>query len=256
MDVVTPNWGAVARVRGFTTTRGGGVSRGPYASLNLGGHVDDDAQAVSRNREILRLTQDLPHPPRWLRQTHGRETVDAADLNDTTEVEADAAYTNRPNLICAIQSADCLPLLLCDKGGEEVAAVHAGWRGLHGGVVESTIARFSAPPTRLMAWIGPGISASAYAVGADFRDRFVRQDPVFLAAFRFARGRWYADLPAIAEQRLRDCGVAQISSYAGCTYSETERFFSYRRDGRTGRMATLIWIHAERPGGDEHEAVD
>jgi len=158
------------------------------------------------------------------------------------QIEADAVYTNRPDRICAVLSADCLPILLRDQSGQEVAAVHAGWRGLLGGVVNSAVTKFFAPRARLAAWIGPGISAAAYTVDARFRDRFLDQDPALASAFYCKAGQWHADLYAIAERRLRDSGVGTVVRYEGCTYAESGRFYSYRRDGVTGRMASLVWI--------------
>ena len=240
MRVVTPGWVSASNIRAFTTTRAGGVSEGTYASLNLGAHSHDDSIAVHRNRQILCDTKRLPGAPRWLHQRHGTLTVDASKADET--VAADAAYTSAPDTVCAVLTADCLPILLCDDDGQEVAAVHAGWRGLLYGVVQSALAKFAAPRAQLKAWIGPGISVEAYRVDTGFRERFVAQDPSFGTAFRYKEGQWYADLYTIAERRLHDCGVTRIWRYHGCTYTEEERFYSHRRDGVTGRMATLVWI--------------
>jgi purine-nucleoside/S-methyl-5'-thioadenosine phosphorylase / adenosine deaminase len=244
---IAPTWPCPARVRAFTTTREGGVSRGRYSSLNLGAHVGDEATAVMRNRRGLLATHKLPHVPRWLAQVHGARTVDAADLNAFTEVEADAVYTNGPDHICAVLTADCLPILLSDADGEEVAAVHAGWRGLLDGVVHSAVAKFAAPRPRIAAWIGPGIGVDAYVVDAEFRHRFLAQDPSLDGSFRTIDGHWHADLHAIAERRLRDSGIGRVSRYDGCTFTDAERFYSHRRDGVTGRMATLVWIDSGCP---------
>jgi len=240
MKVITPTWGSVAGVRAFTTTRTGGMSRGRYESLNLAAHVDDEPAKVRTNQRTLLDTQHLPHAPRWLHQVHGTRTVDTDDSGDP--IEADAVYTNRPDRICAVLSADCLPILLRDQSGQEVAAVHAGWRGLLDGVVNSAVAKFFAPRGRLAAWIGPGISAAAYIVDARFRGRFLDQDPALASSFYYKAGQWHADLYAIAERRLHDSGVGTVVRYEGCTYAESGRFYSYRRDGVTGRMASLVWI--------------
>lgn len=246
MGAIAPSWPAGSRVRAFTTTREGGVSRGPHRSLNLAAHVADEKTAVARNRRLLRERHNLPHTPRWPRQVHGARTVDAADLRDFAGVEADAVYTNAPNHICGVLTADCLPILLCDVDGDEVCAVHAGWRGLLHGVVQSAVSKFAAPRTRLTAWIGPGIGLDAYVVDAEFRGCFLAQDPSLESAFRTIDGHWHADLYAIAERRLREGGVGRISRFEGCTYAQPERFYSHRRDGVTGRMATLVWIDSGR----------
>ena len=247
MGVITPSWASACSVRAFTTTRAGGVSEGPYASLNLSAHLDDDPIAVDRNRQIVLETNHVPATPHWLRQMHGTQTVDATQV--CKSIAADAAYTNVPDTVCAVLSADCPPILLCDDAGEEVAAVHAGWRGLLLGVVQSALAKFAAPQTRVLGWIGPGISVDAYSVDAEFRQRFVTQDPALESSFRYKEGSWYADLYAIAEQRLRDSGVGRVWRYDGCTYAQAKRFYSYRRDGVTGRMATLVWIDSSRRQG-------
>lgn len=229
-------------VRAFTTTRNGGSSTGSYTSLNLAGHVGDEPAHVQLNREAVRIQHGLPATPRWIEQVHGVATVDLAEVEGTDTCVADAAYTNTPNRICAILSADCLPILLRDHRGEEVAAIHAGWRGLLNGIVESAVAKFRAPDSRLVAWLGPGIARQAYAVDKEFRARFLDQGAADPTAFRQIDGRWHASLRAIAEYRLRRTGISNISAYTGCTYAERERFFSYRRDGATGRMASLIWL--------------
>jgi YfiH family protein len=218
------------------------VSRGPYEGLNLAAHVDDDPATVRKNQQTLIEAHHLPHAPRWLRQAHGTRAIDADDQGDQVEVEADAVYTNRPDRICAILTADCLPILLRDHSDLEVAAVHAGWRGLLGGVVDSAVTKFCAPRARLAAWIGPGIGAAAYVVDAEFRDRFLDQDRCLDRAFHYKAGHWHADLYAIAEHRLRESGVGTITRYEGCTYADPDRFYSYRRDCVTGRMASLVWI--------------
>ena len=242
MKVITPTWGSVTGVRAFTTTRGGGMSRGPYESLNLAAHVDDDPASVRTNQRTLLAAHHLPHAPRWLRQVHGTRTVEADASGDP--IEADAVYTNRPDRICAILTADCPPILLRDHSGLEVAAVHAGWRGLLGGVVHSAVAKFCAPRARLAAWIGPGIGAAAYVVDAEFRDRFLEQDRGLDNSFHYKAGQWHADLYAIAEHKLRGSSVGTVTRFEGCTYADPHQFYSYRRDGVTGRMASLVWIES------------
>ena len=238
---IVPDWPAPPRVRALITTRTGGTSRGAYAGLNLGLHSGDDAEAVARNREQLR--QWLPSEPLWLRQVQGTAVVEA----DTTpgSPEADAALARRPGQVCAALTADCLPLLVCDEAGTTVAAVHAGWRGLCSGVIEQTLQAMKLPAQTLLAYLGPAIGPQAYEVGAEVRAAFIASDPEGGAESAFAPGdpgKFYADLYALARRRLVRGGVTRIYGGGYCTYAESERFYSYRRDGTTGRMASLIWI--------------
>lgn len=240
-DWVKPDWPAPGRVRAVTTTRSGGVSRGAYASMNPADHVGDDPAAVAANRMRLQQVLGLPAPPVWLQQVHRTRVVDAASCTDTPE--ADGAWTCRTGVVCAVLTADCLPLLLCDRDGGCVAAVHAGWRGLEAGVIERAVAAMPVAGADLQAWLGPAISATAYIVGEEVRDAFLAHDPEAMAAFSpAAGGGWHADLYRLARQRLRACGVASVYGGAYCSYAEPGRFFSFRRDGVTGRMATLIWL--------------
>ncbi len=238
---IIPRWPAPSRVRAVSTTRHGGMSRPPYAALNLAEHVGDDAAAVAANRGYLGQAMRLPSMPSWLQQVHGTQVVDAAGV--TPPVVADAAYALEPGVICAVLTADCLPVLLCDRGGRAVAAAHAGWRGLAAGVIEQTIAALPVPGDELMAWLGPAISAEAYVVGEEVRETFVTHDPAAETAFRpAAGGGWHADLYRLARQRLQSHGVIAVHGGEFCTYQDPVRFYSYRRDGVTGRMATLIWL--------------
>ncbi len=238
-----PDWPAAAHVHAVCTTRTGGISLAPYDSLNLGDHVGDAASAVAGNRARLRSALDLPAEPRWLRQVHGTEVVDSARQSESDTCQADATYTDRPGVVCAVLSADCLPLLLCDRAGTRIAAVHAGWRGLAKGVIERTVDRFAAADNELMAWLGPAIGAQAFEVGDEVRAEFVAHDTAALAAFQPARaGHWYADIYLLARQRLTGCAVSAVYGGNHCTYTDAARFYSYRRDGRTGRMASLIWL--------------
>ena len=252
MDIVSPNWACNFGVRAFTTTRDGGRSSEPFSSLNLGLHVGDDSAAVEHNRKLCLTNHALPHLPHWLRQVHGTRIINATDLNSSFDIEADAMYTRVPDHVCGILTADCLPIVICDERATEVAAVHAGWRGLLQGVVASSLRKFSTPAAQLIAWIGPGIGSAAYIVDPIFRRRFLDADPAFDAEFRYNNGHWHADLYGIAERRLRSSGVKNVSRYDGCTFAEPKRFYSYRRDGVTGRMATFAWIdsgrlHRDRP---------
>ncbi|MDP1535903.1 MAG: peptidoglycan editing factor PgeF [Burkholderiales bacterium] len=237
-----PDWPAPARVRALVTTRAGGVSMGPYASMNLGTRTADDPAAVAENR--ARLQRCLPQPPQWLAQVHGTTAVDADKLTGSPTVvpQADASVARCPGTVCAILIADCLPILLTDRAGGCVGAAHAGWRGLAGGVIANTVARMPAAPADLMAWIGPGIGPTAFEVGDDVRQAFGGHAPEHSRAFTpLHPGKWLCDLPLLARDALRRAGVAQIYGGDLCTWSDAQRFYSYRRDKVTGRMAALIW---------------
>lgn len=239
---IVPDWPAPAWVRAGTTTRHGGVSAPPYHSLNLGDHVGDDPKAVAENRRLLRQARRLPSEPVWLNQVHGTEVVDAGALPGATPAIADASYATRPGVVCAVMTADCLPLLLCDREGRRVAAVHAGWRGLAGGVIEAAVLRLCRPGADLLAWLGPAIGPAAFEVGAEVRERFIDLDPQAEAAFAPSpAGRWLADIYLLARLRLARLHVTQVYGGHWCTYGDAERFYSFRRDGATGRMASLIW---------------
>jgi len=237
-DWIVPDWPAPANVKAFITTRAGGSSIGPYAGLNLGLRTDDDPLAVEANRRRLRAA--LPGEPKWLRQVHGCEVVDADALAGVPE--ADAAVARSANTVCAVLVADCIPVLLADRAGSAVAVAHAGWRGLARGVLERAMERLDRPPEELLAYLGPGIGPGAFEVGADVRDAFLAGDAQAEAAFRpRSPGKWMADLFLLARQRLARCGVTRIHGGDLCTHSDPRRFYSYRRDGATGRMAALIW---------------
>lgn len=240
---LTPDWSAPAAVRAWSTTRLGGVSTGAWASLNLSLDVKDDAGAVARNRALVHAALDLPSEPRWLKQVHGARVVEwSSDANVAVRPEADASTTMQSGVVCAVLTADCLPVLLCDARATRVAAVHAGWRGLAGGVVDAAVASFPAVD-EVMAWLGPAIGPDAFEVGDDVRDTFLRDDAGAHTAFRAGvPGKWFADLYALASRRLQRLGVTRIYGGGACTYTDAQRYYSYRRDGETGRMATLIWL--------------
>lgn len=241
---IVPDWPAPERVRAVSTTRRGGVSAPPYGSLNLGDHVGDAPEAVAENRRRLRQGRQLPGEPVWLQQVHGVGVVDAATVRGP--VEADAAFAHHSGVVCAVMTADCLPILFCDEGATVVAAVHAGWRGLAAGVIEATVRRLGVPARRLMAWLGPAIGPAAFEVGAEVREQFLVQGPGAAEAFTpSADGRWLANIYRLATQRLAGLGIERVYGGHWCTYSEAGRFYSYRRDGVTGRMASLIWLTSE-----------
>lgn len=238
LPVILPDWPAPACVKALQTTRLGGVSQGSYASLNLGDHVKDLPQHVAANRQLL--SPYLPSEPVWLNQVHGVRVIDAA-LSSCLE-SADASFSTRKQVVCVIMTADCLPVLLCDQAGSMVAAVHAGWRSLCDGVIEATVKAMPVEPARLMAWLGPAIGPQAFEVGSEVRAQFMAQDEQAEHAFQAHGEKWLGDLYTIARQRLSRLGVTQVYGGGRCTYREPETFFSFRRDGDTGRMASLIWL--------------
>lgn len=239
-EILTPHWRAPPNVRAAVTTRRGGVSRGPHASLNLGGHVEDDPNAVRHNRALLRDHLALPGEPCWLNQTHGTALVEATCVAQPPT--ADAVFSRTAGEICAILTADCLPLLLCNRAGTTVLAIHAGWRGLLDGIIARCVGTLAEDPADWMAWIGPGISGAAYEVGPELAARFTAREPRWSRYFVPVQDKMRADLPALAADQLTTAGITDITRHAGCTASEPERFFSYRRDGLTGRFASLIWL--------------
>jgi len=238
---LTPDWPAPANVRALTTLRSGGVSQGDFASLNLALHVDDNAAAVVENRRRLIAAASVPNEPLWLEQVHGIDVVEVD--GQSSPVRADASIARQPGKVCAIMTADCLPVVFCDVSGTRVAAAHAGWRGLVGGVLAKTVAALDTAPAQLIAWMGPAIEPAAFEVGPEVREQFIAKDSRSDSAFvRNARGRWQADLYELARQELTRLGVAGIHGGGFECFADGERFFSYRRNPRTGRMATLAWI--------------
>jgi len=236
--LITPDWPAPAHIKAISTTRTGGVSAAPFAALNLGDHVGDDMAFVNANRALLR--QHLPAEPLWLKQVHGRFVADAGCA--TANTEADAAVAHSKNVVCAIMTADCLPVLFCDRAGTAVGAAHAGWRGLADGVLEATVAAMRVEADEILAWFGPAIGPTAFEVGGEVRATFIQHDPQHASAFAPHGEKWLCDLYLLARQRLNRIGVTAIYGGDRCTHSEPEHFFSYRRDGQTGRMASLIWM--------------
>ena len=236
---IKPGWPAPPGIHAVSTLRTGGVSQGVYASLNLGIHVGDDPSSVAINRRLLRESLGLPAEPFWLNQIHGK-TVARAGRVDGRPPDADASFSDGTGVVCAVMTADCLPVLLCDRAGTRVAAAHAGWRGLAGGVLESAVESIGGG--ELMAWLGPAIGPQAFEVGEEVRSAFFDRLGDCDAAFRQTdESHWLADLYALARLALGRVGISEVYGGDCCTYSEPQRFFSYRRDGQTGRMATLIW---------------
>ena len=239
-SILQPDWPAVPGVRAAMTTRAGGVSRGRYASFNLAAHVGDDDSAVAENRRRLKAALRLPSEPEWLEQVHG---IGVAVLPAAVSGPADAAVTFSAGTVCAVLVADCLPVILASSDGGRVGVVHAGWRGLAAGVVEAAVAALDCEPSNLVAWLGPAIGPTAFEVGGEVRKAFMARDPGAAAGFRPGReGRWLADLAALARRRLAASGVGAVYGGNLCTWSDPARFYSYRRDGATGRMAALAWL--------------
>lgn len=234
------DWPAPQGIKALSTYRDGGASSGRYASLNLGDHVGDDPATVAENRRRLRNEAALPSEPQWLAQVHG---IQVADLDsDTPRAPADAAFTRRPDRVCAILTADCLPVLFAADSGEVVGAAHAGWRGLAAGVIETAFRALGVDPERLLVWLGPAIGPQAFEVGGEVREAFLRQDEGSCEAFApSAAGRYLADLGLLARRRLGLLGITRIYGGGECTHASGHRYFSHRRDGNCGRQATLIW---------------
>ena len=242
---VQPDWPAPPNVKALQTTRLCGISQAPYDTLNLGDHVQDNPIHVAQNRQLL--SDFVPSEPVWLNQVHGTRVIDAA-LSSCIE-SADAAFTQRKEVVCVTMTADCLPVLVCDTQGTMVAAIHAGWRSLCDGVIEQTIQTMLAQRpdlalTQLMAWLGPAIGPQAFEVGEEVRAQFIANDSLATSAFVAKGDKWLGNLPMIARQRLNTLNIDAVFGGLECTYSNSEKYFSFRRDGVTGRMATLIWLSA------------
>lgn len=238
MKIINADWPAPKHIKAFTTTRLGGVSQQEYASLNLAQHVGDDKEAVEKNRALLQAEHHLPSPLYWLNQTHSTTIVDFGQQQHT----GDACYSDQANQVCIVMTADCLPLLLCDKQGQEIAAIHAGWRGFANGVIANSIKRFNASPDQLLVWLGPCIGKQAFEVGDDVLSAFTSLSAGAKPYFTDKEnGKYFFDMAAFAKYYLSTLGVENIYGGDYCTYSNEELFFSYRRDHTTGRMASLIW---------------
>ncbi|HUN26067.1 MAG TPA: peptidoglycan editing factor PgeF [Steroidobacteraceae bacterium] len=249
--LLRPQWPVPASVQAAFTLRAGGVSLPPYDALNVGAAGGDPPERVVENRRRLAAALALPSEPVWLDQIHGTQV---ANLDEPwgepasgatvplTRARADAAVTHRAHRVCAIQVADCMPVLFAAADGSALGAAHAGWRGLASGVLEATVAALAVEPRRLIAWLGPAIGPEHFEVGDEVREAFLARDAQASLAFApNARGRWQCDLYALARQRLGALGVGTVLGGGWCTYCDETRFFSYRRDGRCGRMAALLW---------------
>jgi len=243
MQAINPNWNVPKNIHAFTTIREGGVSLTPYFSFNLGDHVGDNKSAVKTNRSLLVEKFGLPQTPIFLTQTHSTRVIQLPYSGQN--LEADAVYTNVPHQVCVVMTADCLPVLFTTTSGIEVAAAHAGWRGLCDGVLEETVKYFQAKPEDIIAWFGPAIGPTAFQVGIDVVKQFVAVDEKAKLAFQpdaIEEGKYLGNLYQIATQRLNNLGITKIYGGNHCTFNEKELFFSYRRDNQTGRMASVIWF--------------
>ncbi len=243
IQVIHAQWSAPANVTAFTTLRSGGVSTDQYASLNLGVRVGDDEANVIENRKRLVRQHKLPGEPIWLNQVHGTRVVVADNAADE---EADGAVTQTPNVVCAIMTADCLPIFLCNKQGTEIGLLHAGWRGLADGIVEAGLNAMQSETEDLYAWLGPAIGVGAFEVGSQVREQLciglVDEESVCKPSQNY--GKWLADLYRLAERRLKVQGINSIATSSACTFRENDKYFSYRRDGQCGRMVSVIWINS------------
>lgn len=243
---LSPNWPAPANVHAATLLRTGGLSCGAYASLNPAMHVGDDPEKVIQNRQLIKQWLSLPDEPIWLDQIHSNRAVQA--VRNTSLVQADASYTTDSGVVCAVLTADCLPLLVCTTDGNQIAAIHAGWRGLLAGVIGNTIAAMETSFNRFidkrdfLIWLGPAIGPNYFEVGTEVQEAFLNKSDTFDPAFKQqSNNKWLADIYQLARIDLKSLGINQIYGGNFCTFSEPERFYSYRRDKQTGRMATLIW---------------
>lgn len=247
LQLLQPDWPAPANVHAWSTSRLQGVSDTPFQGLNLALHVGDSAEVVLQNRQHLVQVLALPREPLWLDQVHQQQVVNAAEwINDEAlnrPPQADASYSLQAGVVCVVMTADCLPLLICNRRGNKVAAVHAGWRGLAAGVIESTLTALQQPASELLVWLGPAIGFSAFEVGEEVRQAFIAEDVEASSAFKQNRpGHYLADIYSLARRRLQACGVQAIYGGDYCTFDDANHFYSYRRDGTTGRQASLVWF--------------
>ncbi|RKS86998.1 hypothetical protein DES39_0207 [Orbus hercynius] len=242
MKVIYPSWPVPTHVHALTTTRQGGISQSPYDFLNLGIHVGDDLNRVIHNRQLLSSALSLPNEPVWLNQIHSTKVLDLANYQLT---DADGSYSNQAKSVSAVLTADCLPVLFCSKQGDEIATAHAGWRGLCNGILENTVRHFNCSASQIMAWLGPAIGPKRFEVGQEVKNQFVDYDADAIKAFvliNASEQKYLADLYLLARQRLQSVGIRQIYGGDYCTYTQSELFYSYRREQQTGRMASLIWF--------------
>lgn len=240
MQNLIANWEAPENIKAITTTKFGGFSLGPYATNNLGLHVNDNDEHVIKNRNSLKNHLNLPDEPFWLEQTH--TNICTRVINQNSNRFADAAITQDKKIPLAILTADCVPIVICNQQSNEIAAIHAGWKGLASGIIENTINQFSQDPQNYIAWIGPAICQKCYATGKDVYQKFIDKYPYLEPAFKTQNTQIYADLPKIAKLILSNLGISHVSLSNACTYEESDKYYSYRQNAKTGRIATLIWF--------------
>ncbi len=241
LEYITPDWPVSENIRCITTTRTGGYSLQEYSSLNIGGHVKDDQESVVKNRQLIKQDLQLPNEPVWLDQVHGSFVLSLGE-NAPIDNTADAAYTNEASVVCAVLTADCLPVTFCDQSSEHIAVAHAGWRGLVNGVLENTLQTIPVENEKIMCWLGPAIGPKVFEVGEEVVDQFVAKDGMQKNAFvKQSNEKYLANIYQLAMNILTKHNVKNVYGGDRCTYSESDTFYSYRRDGETGRMATLIW---------------
>ena len=241
LEYITPNWPAPRNIRCITTTRMGGHSKKEYASLNLGGHVQDDFNNVEKNRALVKEDLQLPNDPVWLEQVHGSKVLELGNTMPKNNTY-DAAYTKEANIVCAVLTADCLPVAFCDQAGEHIAVAHAGWRGLVNGVLENTLQAMPVENNRIMCWLGPAIRPDKFEVGEEVLEQFVSIDKQNQNSFiEKSNGKYLANIYQLAKNILAKYNIQEVYGGEHCTFSESDTFYSYRRDGETGRMTTLIW---------------
>ncbi len=236
-NFIFPTWNAPANVHAIMTTRNGGVSKSPYNTFNLATHVDDDLKVVLENRRLLKTELSLLNEPFWLNQIHSNTVIEAS--TNLILPKADASFSNQKNVVCAVMTADCLPILICSKDGTQIAAIHAGWRGLEKNIISNTVAALKTKD--LIAWLGAAIGAECFEVGDDVRDVFLKKSQDYLVAFKKNGSHWLADIYQLARIELNFLGITEIYGGEFCTVTEAEKFYSYRREKQTGRMAALIW---------------
>ena len=241
------NWPAPKHIKALTTTVDGGVSQGVYQSLNLGLHVEDEAALVTKNRALLKQQLNLPNSPVWLNQVHGTDIVELTGQQSTSEQplsDADGSYTRERNVVCGILTADCMPVFLTNKAGDRIAVLHAGWRGLADGIVEKGVKKLACPVDSIIAWAGPCIGSNAFEIGDEVRQQLGGADSSYFLSEKSSpeQIKWYADLYSLTKERLLNVGVTRFTHSRACTYTDKDSFFSYRRTGQCGRMASLIWM--------------
>jgi len=240
LGYIYPDWSAPRNVKALVSTRAGGFSVSPFDTFNLGLHTGDNAATVMKNRQALLDSGGLPAEPTWLNQTHSNKIIELSDVTDKGLLDYDGAITKTKGVVCAVMTADCLPLFLCDEDGQQVGVLHVGWRGLAGGIIQKGLNMFNCESSQLLAWAGPCIGKAHFEIGEEVKHQLGGLESAYNKSCN--RGKYYADLVALTGEVLADCGVKQYSHSSSCTYKDENLFYSYRRDKVTGRMVSLIWL--------------